>query len=196
MGQVRCENGCLTCIGNHIGGDQGAVSIKRCCLTSIGIPMLKIRRSRPYYLQHGNPIPGKDCLCIETGPRSPWWNFLYWQDDVFMLKLVQKDIWFRGDSRFALSQWETVLLCNDVSHWLGASLESALWLVSLCWENFSLVKLVNLITLGHQYQHFSDGFIVSSMAKRNIILFALNLAWEHGCELRTIVYCEVDPHNR
>ena len=26
---------------------------------------------------------------------------------------------------FASSQWETALLCNDVSHWLGASLESA-----------------------------------------------------------------------
>ena len=32
----------------------------------------------------------------------------------------------RADSRFASSQWETALLCNDVSHWLGASLESAL----------------------------------------------------------------------
>ena len=32
----------------------------------------------------------------------------------------------RADSRFVLSQWETVLLRNDVSHWLGASLESAL----------------------------------------------------------------------
>ena len=28
---------------------------------------------------------------------------------------------------FAPSQWETVLLCNNVSHWLGASLKSALW---------------------------------------------------------------------
>ena len=32
------------------------------------------------------------------------------------------------DSRFAPSQWETALLCNDVSHWLGASLESALFM--------------------------------------------------------------------
>ena len=31
-----------------------------------------------------------------------------------------------ADSRFAPSQWETALLCNDVSHWLGANLESAL----------------------------------------------------------------------
>ena len=31
----------------------------------------------------------------------------------------------KADSRFAPSQWETVLLCNDVSHWLGASLDAA-----------------------------------------------------------------------
>ena len=31
-----------------------------------------------------------------------------------------------ADSRFAPSQWETALLCNDVSHWLSANLESAL----------------------------------------------------------------------
>ena len=31
---------------------------------------------------------------------------------------------FRTDSRCTQSQWETALLCNDVSHWLGASLES------------------------------------------------------------------------
>ena len=29
-------------------------------------------------------------------------------------------------SRFASSQWETALLCNDVFHWLGSNLESAL----------------------------------------------------------------------
>ena len=32
----------------------------------------------------------------------------------------------RADSRFAHSQWETALLCNDVSLWLSASRESSL----------------------------------------------------------------------
>ena len=32
----------------------------------------------------------------------------------------------RAVSRFVSIQWETALLCNDVSHWLGASPESAL----------------------------------------------------------------------
>ena len=36
----------------------------------------------------------------------------------------------RADSRFAHSQWEMALLCNDISHWLGASLESTLILHS------------------------------------------------------------------
>ena len=34
----------------------------------------------------------------------------------------------RVDSRFAPSQWETVLLFNDASHWLGTNLESTLLL--------------------------------------------------------------------
>ena len=32
---------------------------------------------------------------------------------------------YRADSRFVPNQWETALHCNDVSHWLGASLDSA-----------------------------------------------------------------------
>ena len=42
--------------------------------------------------------------------------------------LREGQICIRAYSRFPPSQWETALLCNDVSHWLGASLESALCL--------------------------------------------------------------------
>ena len=35
-------------------------------------------------------------------------------------------IYLGTDSRLASSQWETSLQSNDVSHWLGANLESAL----------------------------------------------------------------------
>ena len=41
------------------------------------------------------------------------------------------ELWYRADSRFAASQWETTLLCNNVPHWLGASLESALMIWGL-----------------------------------------------------------------
>ena len=39
------------------------------------------------------------------------------------------DDYLRVDSTFATSQWETALHCNNVSLWLGGSLESALYLV-------------------------------------------------------------------
>ena len=34
----------------------------------------------------------------------------------------------------APSQWETALLCNDISHWLGESLESALFKHWVLWQ--------------------------------------------------------------
>ena len=59
----------------------------------------------------------------------------------------------RADSRFAPSQWETVSLCNDVSHWLGASLESArinkshdIWTVNHSRELCSLRRQRNNMT--------------------------------------------------
>ena len=49
-------------------GTLGAVSILRCCLTNIGIPMLKIRRSPDRLIVNkGIPMLGKDGLYIETG---------------------------------------------------------------------------------------------------------------------------------
>ena len=60
-------------------------------------------------------------VSILIGWRCPLW--------IFSPRPVD-DISTRADSRFAPSQWETALLCNDVSHWLGAKLESALWLRS------------------------------------------------------------------
>ena len=48
---------------------QGAISIWRCPLTSIGIPMLKIRWSRDHLIFNmGIPIHGQDGIYIETGP--------------------------------------------------------------------------------------------------------------------------------
>ena len=50
--------------------------------------------------------------------------------DVNELRKLQAWYNFRVDSKFTPSQWETALLCNDVSHWLGGSLESSLQLHS------------------------------------------------------------------
>ena len=47
----------------------------------------------------------------------------------------------RADSRFALSQWETSLQSNVVSHWLGTNLESTL--------NTGLKRLYNITVKSH-----------------------------------------------
>ena len=48
---------------------------------------------------------------------------------------------YRADSRFVPSQCETALLCNDVSNWLGASLDLAL---HLCHVRTWWSKCVNI----------------------------------------------------
>ena len=50
--------------------------------------------------------------------------------------ITKLNIKCRADSRFAPSRWETALLCNDVSYWLGANLESTLeYAFPICHKN-------------------------------------------------------------
>ena len=77
-----------------------------------------------------------------------------------MLKYVP-----RADFRFAPSQWETALLCNDVSHWLGASLES-----SLCTMNDSR-------TLHHSFAYFSFRKLFISWTPLLKFLWAVCFVW-------------------
>ena len=88
--------------------------------------MLKIRRPLGRLIFNmGIAIPGKTVFLIETAPS------LMSQDWCVITFVCKQPRILRADSRFAPSQWETALLCNDVSHWLSASLESALM---LCFE--------------------------------------------------------------
>ena len=81
---------------------------------------------------------------------------------------------YKADSRFVPSQWVTALLCNAVSYWLGANLESALMLchvvksLQLIWRSgthrFHLQVLDFLMTyldltlkIGHQDNSHSNG---------------------------------------
>ena len=57
---------------------------------------------------------------------------------------------YRAVSRFAPSQWETVLLCGDVSHWLGANLESALSLFYFLVANIPLTQRTSNLVLARQ----------------------------------------------
>ena len=57
-----------------------------------------------------------------------WPALLVWRKVMLYLPLSKYAtlVWRRAGSRFAPSQWGTSFFCNDVSHWLGANLESAL----------------------------------------------------------------------
>ena len=50
--------------------------------------------------------------------------------------------YLRDDSRFASSQWNTALLCNDVSHWLGANLKSVLYSLSVNPREKAIVNII------------------------------------------------------
>ena len=63
---------------------------------------------------------------------SPSYSIEKWSGSTYdQINFYQKLKWdvfyYRADSRFVHSQWEMALLCNDISHWLGANLESALY---------------------------------------------------------------------
>ena len=91
--------------------------------------------------------------------------------------------WWASHSRFAPSQWETALLCNDVSHWLGASLESALMLhgrVMLTW--LSSLMTAHLPPVSHV--KYSSGTI-------SVITHAASCHYH-----RVITCCMETPHHR
>ena len=85
-----------------------------------------------------------------------------WALSLFMIYWISSSAvtWIRAESRFAPSQWETLLQCNAVSHWLGVNLESALCRIldtvirnpyyKPCWmmtSRLSIFSQFNLISL-------------------------------------------------
>ena len=92
---------------------------------------------------------------------------------------------YSADTRFAPSQWETALLCNDVSHWLGASLISALSIYP--------DKAWSVITRKAKYQlEFYLRKDIPSVAPRMCYIRA-SIFWElHRRRLNTIFLNEND----
>ena len=101
---------------------------------------------------------------------------------------------YRADSRFAASQWEMALLCNDVSHWLGASIESALYIAINTCNDDKVVRMINfhqiivthdkwsyLSTIGNELfiahlpmaKHYDNGMCIGDICRTANILFAL-----------------------
>ena len=78
--------------------------------------------------------------------------FIELKDIFFKMLLYNKPYFYcqpiynRADSRFAPSQWEMALLCNEGSHWLGTNLKSALY--NYWWEAWMMQSMKTSIHLG------------------------------------------------
>ena len=85
---------------------------------------------------------------------------------------------FRAESRFAPSQWETVLLCNDASHWLGANQESARAFTPFRWP---LQCPLGSVGLGNVRKFLQSECLCS--------------LWRHQIEtlLTLLMFCEKNP---
>ena len=58
--------------------------------------------------------------------------------------MISREMKIRAAFRFAPSQWEMPLLCNDVSHWLGASLKLALKIIiSFIYSDSDYLKIAH-----------------------------------------------------
>ena len=76
----------------------------------------------------------------------------------------------RDGSRFVPSQWEKALLCNDVSHWLGASLESALRAKQIVLPPEMGVITKNIISIHiSQYRLLGYWYFVSTFLMRLVL---------------------------
>ena len=65
------------------------------------------------------PAKERRCYFVTT-------SLIGWAQAIWRWVYSASRISYKADSRFAPSQLETSLFCNDVFHWQGASLESAL----------------------------------------------------------------------
>ena len=75
--------------------------------------------------------------CCPTTSLALIWKKISTKYGTTFVQIMCKYIHIKADSRFVPSQWEAALLWNDISHWLGANLESALqWTYQLerCWS--------------------------------------------------------------
>ena len=81
-----------------------------------------------------------------------------------ILRHIESALYIRTDFRFVPCQWETAFLCNDDSFWLGATLESALYMHDdvIKWNYFP------------RYWPFVRGI------QRSLVNFSHNGEWREG----------------
>ena len=92
----------------------------------------------------------------------------------------------RADSRFAPSQWESASLYNDVSHWLGSSIESAL---PTCYPTGQPNGYnTTYFPMWFCFKVKFEWFIRSPVSILNHFLLSFNLVISHPNPVNSILY--------
>ena len=102
------------------------------------------------------------------------------------------DIIYRADSSFAPSRWETALLCNNVSYWLGTSLESALiWCHKGPINNIpALVQIMAWCRSGNK--PLSEPMLIILLA--HICITRLQWVNQHWVMVMTVIHTVLSHH--
>ena len=124
---------------------------------------------------------------IKWDPVCRWWIFTFSS----ILGRYVSTCYSRADSRFVPSQWETMLQSNTVSHWLGESLDSAMYSPV---SHKSLKASINKLTkhlhskmsivcsfICHEPRVFHGGPLVISTIKASTPLFTWHnhtISWQ------------------
>ena len=82
-----------------------------------------------------SPCPEWSLLLRKISMKYEVPTVLYWHNMGQVPSSQWGQCWYRADSRFVPSQWETSVQSNAISHWLGANLESALWYHEDYWQS-------------------------------------------------------------
>ena len=96
-----------------------------------------------------------DIMWHHQGPMCNHWGYicLPLPTCVCVCGLFIPIMWYcRADSRLVPSQWETALQSNTVSHWLGANLESAVYVSEPCCSTHS-DHYLHIIIIEQQPHH-------------------------------------------
>ena len=136
----------------------------------------------------------KSCSIIDDLYATLMIIWFSWNQDVMIESnfpitwSVITDMIYRADSRFAPSQWETALLCNDVSHWLGPSLKSALiYDMTMIYVRY---RSDNEHLKTHRYQ--ASGVVSSWLSYKDCISFVSKLPHHISTLFAELFWIKVD----
>ena len=106
----RCSSWDLTTFMELSYMSSFYIALKCIKITPVELSLYRSERKSTHLWRKSFPLSGNTC--------TDYWT-VYYKIHLTCDASLRHECIIRADSRFAPCQWETALLCNDVSHWLG-----------------------------------------------------------------------------